>query len=157
MKAIAISAIVSAMATLSVNYVFLTHCSSQTCVGVQSRTSALVAMPDGGPQALEGYTTIAHDRGLVKLALGTIGNVEMNARGDVAMVRSLQAGGVVTNDGRVQQWSGLYLSRPRAGEGYAGAVNVQRFDYVTFDNGWSIRPDGDRLLICDSKGICRGL
>ena len=62
-------------------------------VGLQSVIDAPLALPDGGPQALEGYTKIAHDRGITRLALGIIGNVEMNGHGDVAEVRTLQGGG----------------------------------------------------------------
>jgi len=136
----------------------VTTTASQTMansVGLQSVIDALLALPDGGPQALEGYTKIAHDRGNTRLALGIIGNVEMNGHGDVAEVRSLQAGGVVTNNGHVRLWTGLYLDRPKAGEGYAGPVNIERVDYITFDNGWSIRPNGSDLTICRPSGECR--
>jgi hypothetical protein len=127
----------------------------QTTVGVQSVIDQPVENPAGGPQALEGYTRLSHSRGTVRLALGTIGNVELNAHGDTTLVRSLQAGGVITNDGPVQQWSGLFLSKPVAGEGYRGSTNVKRYDYITFDNGWSIRPDGKNLLICTPANTCR--
>lgn len=136
--------------------------SAQNTVGVQSVISSPLALPDGGPQALEGWTTVSHDRGTTRTAIGTIGNVEMNARGDVTEIRSLQAGGAVTNDGHVGLWSGLSLSQPRAGTGlsggapYTGPVHIDRYDYITFDNGWSIRPDGAKLLICDPQHVCRG-
>ena len=29
------------------------------------------------------------------------------------------------------------------------------FDYITFDNGWSIRPSGTALLLCPPTGDCR--
>jgi hypothetical protein len=128
---------------------------ARSSVAMQSVIEQLTPTPDGGPQALEGYTKIAHDRGLVRLALGTIGNVEMNGAGDVEEIRSMQAGGVVTNRGRVKHWTGMYFSRPRAGLGYTGAANIDVYDYATFDNGWSIRPAGDRLLFCDPQGDCR--
>ena len=147
----------SVMVGLYVQTMFTAVCGSTTTVGVQSRISSPVAVPTGGPQALEGYTTIAHDRGNTRLAFGTIGNVEMNGRGTVTEIRSMQAGGVVTNDGRVKHWIGLALSTPRAGEGYTGPANIDKFDYIKFDNGWSIRPDGDRLLICDKTDVCRGM
>jgi hypothetical protein len=107
---------------------------------------------EGGPQALEGYTQIAHQSGTVALALGTIGNVEVAGRGRTTEVRSMQAGGVITGDGSVQHWSGITLSRPQAVNGARGSVD--RYDYITFDNGWSIRPDGEKLLICDRDSAC---
>lgn len=142
-------------AGLYVNTAYRAIGTSQTTVGLQSVIDQPVENRAGGPQALEGYTRISHTRGSVKLAIGTIGNVEMNARGDVETMRSLQAGGVITSDGRVKQATGLFLSKPVAGEGYQGPVNVDRYDYVTFDNGWSIRPDGKRLLLCDPENVCR--
>jgi hypothetical protein len=145
------------MVGLYVQTLFTAVCGPSTTVGVQSRISAPVAVEDGGPQALEGYTTLAHNRGNTRLAFGVVGNVEMNARGTTTEIRSMQAGGVVTADGHVKEWVGLALSRPRAGEGYQGPVHIDRYDYIRFDNGWSIRPDGDKLLICDKAGVCRGL
>lgn len=149
--------IATSMVGLYVQTLLLAVCGSETAVGLQSRISSPLAVEQGGPQALEGYTILSHDRGNTRLAFGSLGNVEMNARGTTTEIRSMQAGGVITADGRVSRWSGLYLSRPRAGEGYDGPVNVDRYDYITFDNGWSIRPDGDRLQICDKSGVCRGL
>lgn len=145
------------MAGLFVQMLYTAVSGSFTMVGVQSRITAPIAVKDGGPQALEGYCAVSHDRGTTRLALGTIGNVEMNARGQTIEIRSMQAGGVITNDGHVARWSGLYLSRPVAGEGYTGPTHVDRYDYVTFDNGWSIRPDGDRLLVCDTQNVCHSL
>lgn len=130
---------------------------SASTVGVQSHITQQTDSI-GGPQALEGYTLVAHDRGTVALALGTIGNVEQNGAGDVNRIASLQGGGVVTGPGRVHQWSALSLFQPRArrsAPAYTGPVNIDRFDYITFDNGWSIRPNGDQLQLCDPRGICR--
>lgn len=130
---------------------------ASSTVGVQSRMTQRVASP-GGPQALEGYTLVAHDRGSVALAIGTIGNVEMNGAGNVGFIRGLQSGGVVTGPGRVGVWSGLFLSQPRARASappYVGPVNIERYDYITFDNGWSIRPNGDALILCNPLGNCR--
>jgi hypothetical protein len=126
-------------------------------VNVQSVIHQQTASLEGGPQAFEGYTLIEHDRGTVNIAIGTIGNVEQNGAGEVNDIRSMQAGGVVTGPGRVHHWAGLSISAPRARSDYKGAVNIERYDYVDFDNGWSIRPDGKRLLICDPKNICRPL
>lgn len=128
---------------------------AHSTVGRQVLITQLAAAPDGGPQALEGYTRVAHDRGIVRLAIGAIGNVEQNGAGDVDEVRSMQSGGVVTAPGRVHHWVSHYFARPRARRGYVGAVNVDVFDYAAFDNGWSIRPDGDRLLFCSPRGECR--
>ncbi len=125
-------------------------------VGVQSLVEAPLAMPDGGPQGLEGYVRLSHDRGTTALAIGTIGNVELNARGSVTAIRSLQSGGVITNSGHVDRWSGLYLTHPRAGLGYTGPVNIARYDYITFDNGWSLRPTADNaaLEVCSPQNVC---
>jgi hypothetical protein len=109
----------------------------------------------GGPQALEGYTQLAHESGTVALALGTIGNVEVAGRGQTNEVRSMQAGGVITGDGSVAHWSGITLSRPVPVKGARGSI--QRYDYITFDNGWSIRPDGEKLMICNRDSVCRPL
>jgi hypothetical protein len=128
---------------------------ARSTVGRQSLIQQLAAAPDGGPQALEGYTLIAHDRGLVRLAIGTIGNVEMNGAGDVDEIRSMQSGGVITNGGHVAHWTGHHFARPTRGPGYTGPINVDVIDYVTFDNGWAIRPSGERLLFCDPRGECR--
>lgn len=128
---------------------------TNSTVTLQARVDAPTALPAGGPQALEGYAVVSHDRGTTRLALGTIGNVQMDARGDTTEIRSLQAGGVITNDGHVSRWSGVFISQPSAGLGYAGPTHLDRYDYITFDNGWSLRPDGDRLLLCPPSGSCR--
>jgi hypothetical protein len=145
------------IAALVVSNLFGTVAGIGTTVGLMSRVQAPLAMEQGSVQGIEGYVKLEHDRGNTKLAIGSIGNVENNARGTTTMVRSVQAGGGVTNDGTVQQWSGVFISRPVAADGYDGPVNVKRFDYITFDNGWSIRPDGKRLQLCDPDNVCRGL
>jgi len=128
---------------------------ASSTVGRQVFLEQLGAAPAGGPQALEGYVKIAHDRGVVALAIGAIGNVEQNGAGDVTEIRSTQSGGVVTGPGRVHHWTGHYFAQPRRAANYTGAVNLDVVDYATFDNGWAIRPSGDRLLICDPRGECR--
>ena len=109
--------------------------------------------PDGGPQALEGYTVVQHDVGTVALAIGTIGNVELAGAGRTKEARSLQAGGVITGSGVTERWVGLAISQPQPADGATG--RIERREYVAFDNGWSIRPDGARLLICDPQSQCR--
>ena len=134
----------------------------QSCAGAQTRWTvcgmSLIVQREpsvGGPQALEGYTQVAHQSGTVGLALGTIGNVEVAGSGNTTEVRSMQAGGVITGNGSVQHWTGIALSRPQAVNGARGSI--ERYDYITFDNGWSIRPDGERLLICNRDSVCRPL
>lgn len=134
----------------------------QNCTGDRQASWSLCALfylaqtepaPDGGPQALEGYTVLQHDVGTVAMAHGTLGNIEFAGAGRTKQARSLQAGGVITGSGVVEHWSGLYLSQPQASHGATG--RIERRDYITFDNGWSLRPRGEQLLICDPSGGCR--
>lgn len=112
----------------------------------------------GGPQALEGYTTVAHPRGTVALAIGTIGNVELAGAGDVASARALQGGIVINGPGIVDHATSLFLAAPQRIDGYTGPVRINRADWITFgSSGWSIRPDGDRILLCDAQDRCRDL
>ena len=109
------------------------------------------ALPDGGPQALEGYTYVAHPSGVTRLALGTIGNVEIAGAGATQEVRSLQAGGVISGTGPVGEWVGLYISLPRAAEG-----QVQTYSPIKFDNGWRFVAEGEALYLCPPRGAaCR--
>ncbi|MBZ5560166.1 MAG: hypothetical protein LAO77_23155 [Acidobacteriia bacterium] len=128
-------------------------------VCAQVKITQLVASP-GGPQALEGYTLVAHDHGTVALALGTIGNVEIGGAGDVTEVAPLQSGGVFTGPGHVARWSALKLFRPRARTSdppYTGPVHLDEFSYLRFDNGWSLRGDDVQLYLCSPVGTCRSL
>lgn len=111
----------------------------------------------GGPQALEGYTYVNHPTGVVGLALGTVGNVEVGGTGEVLDVRALQGGVIISGPGDVEHATSLMLMAPKPAGDYHGQVNVKRADYLSFDNGWSLRPDGDRLLLCDPHDRCRDL
>lgn len=117
--------------------------------GVVQRT------PGAGPQAVEGYTLVAHDVGTVGLALGTIGNVEVQGRGRTEQVRALQGGIVVSGPGRVDHAANIVLAGVQKHSDYDGPTDVGRVDYILFGNGWSIRPDGARLLLCDPQNVCR--
>lgn len=108
-------------------------------------------LPDGGPQALEGYTYVAHPSGVTRLAIGTIGNVEIAGAGTTREVRSMQAGGVISGSGPVDEWVGLYISLPRAQPG-----QVQTYSPIKFDNGWRFVAEGEALYLCPPKGAaCR--
>ena len=112
---------------------------------------------EGGPQALEGYTKVAHQNGSIGLVMGTIGNVELSgASGTVTKdARALQGGFVVTNSGVVERASSLVLVQPKVGENYTGTANIKEANYILFDNGWRIAPNGSGLDICDPRGVCR--
>jgi hypothetical protein len=134
-----------------------THSSNADSLAGLYGQVASVPMPKGGPQALEGYTYLEHSHGLVKRAIGTIGNVEVAAQGDTDTVRGMQAGVVVSGPGNVGLATSLYLAQARRRSDYQGSTHVERVDYITFDNGWSIRPDREHLLLCDPQGVCRRL
>jgi hypothetical protein len=112
--------------------------------------------PTGGPQALEGYVEMTHlSPGSVDLAIGTIGNVEHAGSGAVRRIEALRGGVMISGPGRVQEAAALSLYQATRKGGYAGPVNVDRSIYIQFDNGWSMRPDGEALLLCDPHGRCR--
>lgn len=100
------------------------------CLGAVSVVHQRTANERGGPQALEGYTVI-ETRGRVRLAMGTIGNVEQAGSGEIVEVRPLQSGGVLTGTGRVHRWTSLFLDRPK------DKTPNQIVDYraIQFDNG----------------------
>jgi hypothetical protein len=106
------------------------------------------ALPQGGPQGLEGYVYLSHPTGTTRLAIGTIGNVEVAGTGDVQEVRSLQAGGVLTGRGRVGRWTGLMIAVPHK-------ADIREVVDIQFSNGWSLRANGDNLELWDTKGIVR--
>lgn len=151
--------IADTLAPLSIGYFLRVHDDPRafSTVAVQAHITQRRASA-GGPQALEGYTLLDHDAGSVRLALGTIGNVEVHGAGAVAEIASLQAGGVVTGPGHVGVWSGLKIVRPAArtsAPAYLGPVNIDQFNDITFSNGWTIRTAGAGLNLCDPRGICR--
>jgi len=131
---------------------------------------ARVAMPRGGPQAFEGYTYLMHPEGTTKLAIGTLGNVEVASAGSVKEVRTLQGGGVISGTGKVDRWVGLSLHRPRSQPGQIGsfepivvedpaALTTLRgtitTDAIRFTNGWVFRPEGTSLQLVDPQGVVR--
>lgn len=113
--------------------------------------------PSGGPQALEGYAVVQHRAGTVQLAIGTLGNIELAGAAGTETERAVALGGglVVAGPGHVAHATSLSLNQPHKHSTYDGPMSIDRIDYVTFDNGWSIRPDGDNLLICDPRDHCR--
>jgi len=133
---------------------------------------ALEPMPTGGPQGLEGYVYIKHPEGKTRLAIGTIGNVEVAGSGAVTEIRSMQAGGIVSGSGRVDKWVGILLARPGGKRDRVGAYHpivsddptgqtVLRgsitTDAISFSNGWSLHVQGDSLELTDSAGNRRQL
>lgn len=127
------------------------------CLGTSSVVRQDNANDIGGPQALEGYTIVAHKEGKVQLVLGTIGNIELGgASGTVVDVAAALNGGlVVTGPGVVQEAISLSLAAAKPHGSYKGPVNVKTSTYIKFDNGWRIRPSGPDLLLCDPSGSCR--
>ena len=129
-----------------------------------------VAMPDGGPQALEGYTYMAHPSGTTRLAFGVISNVELAGAGDVTEVRSMQSGGVVSGSGNIGRWIGLTIARPGGEAGakvpfYALMItdpNAQSVirgtlstDRIRFSNGWVLQPGPGTMQLVDERGVVR--
>jgi len=110
--------------------------------------------PDGGPQALEGYVELTHE-GHVDLAMGTIGNIEQAGTGSVNRAIALTGGIVVSGPGQINEAIALSLSPTRRKGGYSGVINVKNQIYISFDNGWTIRPDGADLILCSPRNICR--
>lgn len=114
----------------------------KTCLGTASVVRQITGT-DGGPQALEGYTTV-DTRGSVRLAMGTIGNVEQAGSGDIVEVRPLQSGGVVTGTGRIHRWTALVLDKPKKMGGQPVSPE-QLIDYraIQFANGLHLRAEID--------------
>lgn len=111
------------------------------CLGTVSVVEQLTAS-EGGPEALEGFTRV-NTRGSVRLALGTIGNIEQAGSGDLIEARSLQAGGVFTGSGRVGRWVGLFIDKPKIKGSGAAVPSAQLPDYraIQFANGLYLTPD----------------
>jgi hypothetical protein len=109
------------------------------CLGTVSVVKQLTGS-EGGPQALEGYT-IVETRAAVRLAHGTIGNIEQAGSGDLIEARPLQSGGILTGQGRVARWVGLFIDKPKE----ARAGQLQDFRAIQFDNGLYLTTgmDGD--------------
>ncbi|XHS80433.1 hypothetical protein ACFJGW_10785 [Burkholderiaceae bacterium UC74_6] len=139
--------------------------------GVVGQVS-LNAMPTGGPQGLEGYVYIKHPEGKTRLAIGTIGNVEVAGTGSVTEIRSMQAGGIVSGTGHVDKWVGILLAHPGGQHDRVGSYHpivsddpsgqtVLRgsitTDAISFSNGWSLHVQGDSLELTDAGGKPRQL
>jgi hypothetical protein len=128
------------------------------------------AMPDGGPQALEGYTYMAHDAGTTRLAIGVIGNVELAGAGNAAEVRVVQSSGFISGTGKVKRWVGVSVHRPAGAAGkkvpfYPIVVSdpdAQTIlhgtivtDRIRFSNGWTLQPGGASMQLIDQRGVVR--
>lgn len=122
---------------------------------IEQTTSA----PDGGPQALEGYTKVNHTSGKVQLPMSVIANQELSGGSGTVVqdARVFQAGAVVSDAGVVEDLTFLNLTGPNRMGGYDGPINIKRVTYLRFPNGWTIRPGGSGLLLCDPRDACRGL
>jgi hypothetical protein len=122
------------------------------CLGTVSFIEQLTGS-EGGPQALEGYTRVS-TRASVRLAHGTIGNIEQAGSGDLIEARSLQAGGVVAGSGRVGRWVGVFIDRPKQKGSGAPIPREQMPDFraIQFDNGLYLTTDvingKPALLLC---------
>jgi hypothetical protein len=130
-------------------------CASNTrwCLGTASVVRQLTSS-EGGPQALEGYT-IVDTRGSVRLAHGTIGNIEQAGSGELIEARPLQSGGTITGSGRVHRWTGVFIDRPKTMGTSEPAPNVIDFRAIQFDNGLYLTTATDTdgkpmLLVCPS-------
>jgi hypothetical protein len=126
----------------------------QYCLGTASVVRQETGSPNGGPQALEGYSVVNNPAGsVVRHASGTIGNLEIAGAGAVTIARSLTTGLVFSGSGRVKHASTLNLFVGRKA-GYTGPVNVERLDFITFPNGWSLRGplDGSYMILVDQHG-----
>jgi hypothetical protein len=130
------------------------------------------AMPKGGPQGLEGYVYVNHDEGNTRLAIGTIGNVEVAGAGTVTEVRSMQAGGIISGSGKVDRWVGIYLPYPGGNQDQLTTFNpivvdnpaaqtilrgTITTDRIAFSNGWTLQVQGNSLELIDSGGNKRHL
>jgi len=153
------STVASAFTNLAIKRLEQYVCTDDTvwCLGFMSRVEQHTPNFTGGPQALEGYTYLNHNQGRVRLAFGTLGNIEVHGAGTTSDARALQGGVVVSGPGRVSFGTSLYLVGCVKHGDYTGTLNVGRCDYVTFGNGWSIRPDGPALVLCDPQNRCRQL
>jgi len=131
---------------------------------------ATTAMPNGGPQALEGYAYLSHPDGVTRLALGIIGNVEVAGSGGVTEVRSMQSGGIISGTGKVDRWVGLMIGRPAGAAGAKvpfyplmvtdpDAQNVIRgtitTDRIRFANGWTLQAGPGSVHLIDERGVVR--
>lgn len=115
---------------------------SRWCLGTVSVIEQVTGS-EGGPQALEGFTRV-DTRGSVRLALGTIGNVEQAGSGEIIEARSVQAGGVVTGTGPIRRWVGVFIDRPKVKGTNTLAPNIADFRAIQFNNGLYLTTDVDQ-------------
>lgn len=111
--------------------------------------------PIGGPQGVEGYTVVNVREGHVGLAMGALGNVEQAGEGSIGRIVALQGGIVVNGPGGIGEAVSLNLPGVLKHGDYTGPVNVAKQKYIQFGNGWSFRPDGADLLLCDWAEQCQ--
>jgi hypothetical protein len=128
------------------------------------------AMPNGGPQALEGYTYMAHKTGTTRLAMGLVGNVELASAGNATEVRVVQSSGYISGTGKIDSWVGVSVHRPGGAAGkkvpfYPIVVSdpdAQTIlhgtivtDKIRFSNGWTLQPGGASVQLIDQRGVVR--
>jgi hypothetical protein len=141
------------------------------------------AMPNGGPQGLEGYVYDDHQAGTTRLTFGLVSNVELAGAGHTQEVRS--SGGVVTGPARVSKWDmnggSVHNVNPSAQideicglcPQWSGNIVTKRgvwlpadtqanrlpgttdVETLRFSNGWTISAAGDTLEIRDRNGVVR--
>ena len=133
---------------LVITYRLETLCQREAtwCLGLMSRVVQTQSNAIGGPQGLEGYVVL-DQQGVVRLAIGTIGNIEIRGAGHTEDVRGVQSGGVFTGLGTVDTWTAFTVHRPQ--ERRAG--QIRRFNAIKFGNGWSFVEDGDKLFLCPPR------
>lgn len=73
----------------------------------------------GSIQGTEGFVAVSHPSGVVNLALGTIGNVQLNSAQTLASAVSVQGGGNTSMPGTITSWKIF-----RAGIGNTGAAKI---------------------------------
>ncbi len=73
----------------------------------------------GSIQGTEGFVAVSHPSGTVNLALGTIGNVQLNSNQTLASAVSVQGGGNTSLPGTITSWKIFH-----AGIGNTGAAKI---------------------------------
>lgn len=73
----------------------------------------------GSIQGTEGFVAVSHPSGTVNLALGTIGNVQLNSTQTLTSAISVQGGGNTSLPGTINSWKIF-----RAGIGNTGAAKI---------------------------------
>jgi hypothetical protein len=74
-------------------------------------------------QGVEGYTLTSNASGSVRLAMGTLGNIEHKGAGSLLESRSVQAGGVLSGKGNVRDWIAFY-AQPVSITGTGSIINA---------------------------------